>query len=92
MTVHVATAAEFPHGLKCANCGQDIDEGTPYTGAPEGLVGDEPVDLLVCLGCAEDPMRDAALVAWLMDEPPCDPDWPVRPVTDLPDISDWEDR
>jgi hypothetical protein len=38
------------------------------------------------------PFTDRALVAWLLDEPPCDPDWDVRPVTDLPDISNWQEQ
>lgn len=38
------------------------------------------------------PPTDRALTAWLLAGDGCDPGWDDRPVTDLPDISDYEEQ
>lgn len=57
-----ATYADFPHGLRCADCGWEIEWGDTYSERLEGIMGDEFANLtdepvmevrLVCLRCAE---------------------------------------
>lgn len=57
-----ATYTDFPHGLRCADCGGEIEWGDNYSERLEGIMGDEFAALtdepvmevtLVCLRCAK---------------------------------------
>jgi hypothetical protein len=47
------TTEEFPAGLRCCDCGNEILPGDYYEAAPVGMTeGGVPVEELVCLRCA----------------------------------------
>lgn len=55
------TYDDFPDGLRCADCTNEIQWGDRYTERPEGMMGDTFADLtdepvievsLICLRCA----------------------------------------
>jgi hypothetical protein len=52
-------AAEWPHGLRCAECSQEITDGERYSTMLEGFVGDLPLTVVVCVPCGLAP-RTAA--------------------------------
>jgi hypothetical protein len=55
MLEQVVTAAEFPHGLRCARCCRLFAAGERYVLVPEAMSGSVPVEELVCPDCGERP-------------------------------------
>jgi len=45
-------AADWPHGLRCADCNRKFVEGQPISERLDSFIGDTPVVVLVCVGCA----------------------------------------
>lgn len=46
------TEEDFPDGLVCPGCGQEVTEGQPYASTPDGAFPDgSPVFLLTCVYC-----------------------------------------
>lgn len=47
----IVTAEEFPYGLVCAECHDEIDNGETYHAAP---TEDQMVQKLLCTDCAKE--------------------------------------
>lgn len=44
--------AEWPHGIRCMDCREKLNDGDPYTERLSGMVQETPVTEVVCLACA----------------------------------------
>lgn len=51
------SAIEFPYGLMCGECGEWIEDGDDYWTTPDGMDGDTPVEVIVCVNCAIEVVR-----------------------------------
>lgn len=49
--IGVVTTAEFPYGLRCAECDVELPPGSPYTDTVDSFIDDVPVFMLVCIDC-----------------------------------------
>jgi hypothetical protein len=43
---------EYPHGLRCMDCGERLKTGDRYSKRLVGFARDTPIVELVCLSCA----------------------------------------
>ena len=44
-------ADDFPHGLRCMDCGEPITDGSPYSKRLVAMDEDTPVTEIVCVPC-----------------------------------------
>jgi hypothetical protein len=53
VTYPVVTDEAFPGQgvLRCGECARPLLVGYPYTTAPDGMVGDTPMETVVCVYC-----------------------------------------
>lgn len=42
---------DFPHGLRCAACGEEFSEGQPIAERLEAFIDDKPLVVLTCVAC-----------------------------------------
>lgn len=43
--------ADWPHGLRCGECDEEITDGERYSTVLEGFLEDVPIALVVCVTC-----------------------------------------
>lgn len=48
----IVTKADFPHGLRCADCDREMEPGEHYSARLEGFVDEVPLTVLTCELCA----------------------------------------
>lgn len=53
MTYRLVTDEEFPGEgvMRCTECGRDLPVGYPYSLSADGMVGDTPMEAVVCVYC-----------------------------------------
>jgi hypothetical protein len=49
---NIYRAVDWPHGLRCAECQVPFREGMPYSERLTGFQDDNPMLLIICVGCA----------------------------------------
>lgn len=45
------TEADFPHGLRCADCDRVMEVGEKYSARLESFVDDIPLTVITCVPC-----------------------------------------